>query len=575
MSNKIFISYRREDSAANALGIGQYLENHFGRKNVFIDVDMRAGAKFPIVLAERLAECKVMLVLIGPAWLNAHDDKGQRRLDYSDDWVRLEIAEALKRKITVIPVRVNGTALPPRETLPNDIQGLLDHQAISVTTIGFRNDMAGLARDIRAIPGARINRMVAAIAVSVMFILLVATMFGFAYKFGLFAHGRSSSSEVSQSDEQRNIWSSNPGEWVMFAADNNSPAFAYYYKPSSVKAVGDNIVYDTRFPLKSANTNTPSERMATNEEDTTVVSCKTPTWAQAQVTYYNQSGEIVSHFKRADPETLDLSKIGQAFNSGSILSLAQHLVCDAQLRTPLLTKPQLADMKFPYLSPTPTGDGDYFYGPKSPIQNSKFQFESVFITKFHEEQPMSSLFPGQMVRGLPSNYRAAANLFQGNCPERKIQILKTEYFESDGNLIDVVAPLRAQPIDVKEGSALGLWLDLECVSPTGGVSGTYEGTNKATYEKGGTGEQKILVTVKQNGDDVAISFETPTGGQGSGGGKLTGTEVSLSLKSTAPECPGSYQGSAKFNGDTMSWSYKGEDCGGAMEGKGTAKRTKG
>src|SRR4051794_35794943 len=95
MHLKIFISYRREDSAASALSIGQYLENEFGRKNVFIDLDMRAGAKFPTVLEQRLAECKVMLVLIGPEWLNASDQHGRRRLDQPDDWVRLEIAHAL------------------------------------------------------------------------------------------------------------------------------------------------------------------------------------------------------------------------------------------------------------------------------------------------------------------------------------------------------------------------------------------------------------------------------------------------------------------------------------------------
>src|SRR5215469_3706393 len=108
MSQKIFISYRRQDAAANALGIGQYLEKEFGRKNVFIDVDMRAGAKFPAVLEERLAECKVLLALIGPEWLNSRNEHGQRRIDLPDDWVRLEIAHALKRDITVIPVRVNG-----------------------------------------------------------------------------------------------------------------------------------------------------------------------------------------------------------------------------------------------------------------------------------------------------------------------------------------------------------------------------------------------------------------------------------------------------------------------------------
>lgn len=96
MSHKIFISYRRQDSAANALGIGQYLENVFGRKNIFIDIDMHAGAKFPKVLEQRLTECAVMLVLIGPEWLNARDEQGHRRLDDLDDWVRLEIAQALK-----------------------------------------------------------------------------------------------------------------------------------------------------------------------------------------------------------------------------------------------------------------------------------------------------------------------------------------------------------------------------------------------------------------------------------------------------------------------------------------------
>ena len=68
VAGKIFISYRREESAPSALGIGQYLENEFGRRNVFIDVDMHAGARFPLVLEERLAACKVMLALIGPQW---------------------------------------------------------------------------------------------------------------------------------------------------------------------------------------------------------------------------------------------------------------------------------------------------------------------------------------------------------------------------------------------------------------------------------------------------------------------------------------------------------------------------
>jgi tetratricopeptide (TPR) repeat protein len=153
MPRKIFISYRREDSAANALGIAQYLERAFGRRNVFLDIDMRSGSRFPEELEKRLAECKVLLAVIGPGWGDAQDDEGRRRLNDPEDWVRLEISRALKRGITVIPARVGGAGLPKKGELPDDIKGLLDHQAASVGTTTFRNDMAGLVRDIRAIPG--------------------------------------------------------------------------------------------------------------------------------------------------------------------------------------------------------------------------------------------------------------------------------------------------------------------------------------------------------------------------------------------------------------------------------------
>ncbi len=153
MSGKIFISYRRDDSADQVHGIAQYLERAIGRNQVFLDVDMISGTNFPRELEKRLAECKVLLALIGPGWLDAKDDKGKRRLDNTDDWVRLEIGRALSRGIAVIPVRVGGAKLPERAALPDDIKGLLDHQAARVSAESFRNDVAGLARDIAAISG--------------------------------------------------------------------------------------------------------------------------------------------------------------------------------------------------------------------------------------------------------------------------------------------------------------------------------------------------------------------------------------------------------------------------------------
>lgn len=570
MPSKIFISYRREDTAANALGIGQYLEHQLGRKDVFIDVDMRAGTKFPDVLQQRLAECKVLLALIGPGWLSAHDEQGRRRLDCSDDWVRLEIAHALRRNITVIPVRVNGAALPTKEELPDDIRGLLDHQAVSVTTTGFRNEMAGLARDIRAIPSAHVWRRLAAAAASVLVVLAASALI---FSFGLQKFLRHPSAQTPPSVNQGAIWSSKPGEWIMFAFDN-TPA-AYYFKPSSVKFFGDNLVYTARFPLKIINETEPSNQTAVYQDDEGIVGCKTGKWAQAEVTYYNRAGEVISHFKRFDPSTADLSSVGQPLVPTSIAAIAQDLLCNEQLRTPLLTKQQSTSLKLSFLAPTPAGDGDIFHSAAEPNADKSFPFSTVLVTKFHQDKALSGIFPGQTILGLPPSYRTAASRLQLDCTGRRAEFAKTEYYDAENILIYVVAPISPEPVDIKAFSPLTLLLDLVCTPSRSGVEGTYEGTDKLTYKSGGDAEQKITVHVTQSGDDLTIGFQTPTGGQGKGEGKLSGDTVkSLTLQRTDPGCPGSYKGSLKFDGDTVSWSYEGSDCGGVMEGRGTAKRTK-
>jgi formylglycine-generating enzyme required for sulfatase activity len=149
MAGKIFINYRRDDSAPHALNVAQYFENKFGKSNIFIDIDrLWAGLKFKTVLEDKLAQCKVMLAIIGPNWVDARDGEGSRRLDNPEDWVRLEIERALARNIPVIPVLVAGATLPSKSDLPRSLQPLIEHQCATVTTNGFRYEMAGLARDV-------------------------------------------------------------------------------------------------------------------------------------------------------------------------------------------------------------------------------------------------------------------------------------------------------------------------------------------------------------------------------------------------------------------------------------------
>jgi hypothetical protein len=575
MSRKIFISYRRDDTAANAIGVGQYLEYEFGGKNVFIDVDMRAGARFPEVLEARLAECKVMLVLIGPGWLDARDEQGHRRLDNPDDWVRLEIAHALNRNITVIPVRINGAALPARSALPEDVRGLLDHQSASLTHASFRHDMAGIVRDIRSIPTPKAWRRPAAIAAGV--VSLVGVGFVLVQSLGTGALERfrlSYSPSKTASTNQNGIWTSRPGEWILFATNNQVPATAYYFQPGSVRRFGDAVVYAARFPLpaESSSSGDTALPQPAYEDDTSVIDCKKSISALTERIVYSKSGTIMSRFNFGDPQTL--LPTGAPITPGAIISAAKRLLCE-NLHTPVLAKEAFANLKLSYLARTPRGDGNIYYGPPEPVSDLPFQFELVTVLRFDAERPFAELVPGNVV-GLPPRYQSLAQRLKAYCIERKLSSPKVDYFDSDGNWLFASFPTREEPVSPTPGSAFAQLLTLACGPAILNVAGTYDGVNQTTYQHGPQGEQQIALIVGQTGDEVSVTFRTALGDFGKGTGKLNGSRIdSMPLYSDASvQCAGSYEASVEFAGDTAKWSFKGKDCNGPMEGRGTAKRTK-
>ncbi len=122
----IFVSYRRSDSQGEAGRLFDDLVKHFGDNMVFMDVaGIEAGRDFRKVIEENVAGCGVLLVVMGPEWLNAKDENGVRRLDDPSDFVRLETASALRRDIPVIPVLVRGAGMPHAEHLPKDLKDWL------------------------------------------------------------------------------------------------------------------------------------------------------------------------------------------------------------------------------------------------------------------------------------------------------------------------------------------------------------------------------------------------------------------------------------------------------------------
>ena len=149
MKDKIFISYRRQDAKADARSIYQRLERTFGAKRLFMDVDtIQRGADFRRVLERHLEQSSVLLALIGPGWLSV-DAQGRRRLDDPADCVRMEIANALKSGISVVPILLDGAKMPDASELPDDVRDLVYRQAARVSHDNFPRDMDSIERDLK------------------------------------------------------------------------------------------------------------------------------------------------------------------------------------------------------------------------------------------------------------------------------------------------------------------------------------------------------------------------------------------------------------------------------------------
>jgi len=146
-TGRIFISYRREDTAYPAGWLYDRLADRYGAGQVFKDVDsIELGDNFVEVITSAVGSCDVLLALIGPQWLMIPDEHGRRRLDSPDDFVRLEIEAALTRKVLVIPILVDGAKMPRAEELPDSLAELVRRQALELSPAHFAVDTGRLLR---------------------------------------------------------------------------------------------------------------------------------------------------------------------------------------------------------------------------------------------------------------------------------------------------------------------------------------------------------------------------------------------------------------------------------------------
>lgn len=115
MKYDVFISYRREGGYDTAKHLNDLLVRD-GYK-VSFDIDTLRNGDFDIQLLSRIEECKDFILIVDK---HAFDRTLDKNFDSTKDWMRCELAHALKHNKNIIPVFLSGVTGFP-EGLPKDI----------------------------------------------------------------------------------------------------------------------------------------------------------------------------------------------------------------------------------------------------------------------------------------------------------------------------------------------------------------------------------------------------------------------------------------------------------------------
>ncbi len=146
--SQIFISYRRDDAAGYARAVNDELTRCFGADRVFIDVDdINAGQPFSEVIQRSVADSAVLLALIGKRWQG--EEGAAPRIFEAGDFVRQEVAAGLAKGLRVIPVLLDGVAMPDPAHLPPELRPLAGRNALALDNSRFAADMARLVSEVR------------------------------------------------------------------------------------------------------------------------------------------------------------------------------------------------------------------------------------------------------------------------------------------------------------------------------------------------------------------------------------------------------------------------------------------
>jgi hypothetical protein len=130
---KIAISYRRADSRAIVGRIFDRLAEHFGEKEIFIDIDnIPYGIDFRDHVEGILRQVQILIVVVGVQWLGPSKSGGAPRIFDEADPVRIELQTALSSSVRIIPVLVEEATMPQVSELPASLKQFSFRNALRV-----------------------------------------------------------------------------------------------------------------------------------------------------------------------------------------------------------------------------------------------------------------------------------------------------------------------------------------------------------------------------------------------------------------------------------------------------------
>lgn len=255
-------------------------------------------------------------------------------------------------------------------------------------------------------------------------------------------------------------------EWTLYQISNGR--FPQYLKLSSIRQFGDRVAVQVKAPVDPAMPGNAAYPQGSVHEDALVFDCKQSTQAISEIRIVAPSRALLFQYKNADPEAMDMSN-GTVIAPGTIAETAKNILCDDRLRTPLVTRRQLAILNSTDATEEELASMNFHELQRNnnirvyyqPIQNegtSEAEKDAIVVMIPNVEFKIADEAYGPQGSSVElGTFRTEVYWQRIRCGERKSLMLKRELYDASNDLKFIGATALAQPTwaEFKESAPLG------------------------------------------------------------------------------------------------------------------------